>query len=138
MKSLSEVIPFVVSKFNNFIANDYLRPIIGQKPVRLFNFLAKAIDGGKIILVNLAKSRLGDANANLLGMIFAQKIALAAFSRLDQNEERRPFLFYLDEFHNYLTDSLAVSLASAFKYGLSLNTIHRSTGKSFLRLCLIW
>ena len=61
-------------------------------------------------------------------MIFAQKIALAAFSRLDQTEDkRRPFSFYLDEFHNYLTDSLAVSLASAFKYGLSLNTIHRST-----------
>ncbi|MEK7624517.1 MAG: DUF87 domain-containing protein [Patescibacteria group bacterium] len=124
--ALHEVIPFVVSKFNNFIANDYLRPIIGQTR-SAFNF-RRAIDGGKIILVNLAKSRLGDANANLLGMIFAQKIALAAFSRLDQTEDkRRPFSFYLDEFHNYLTDSLAVSLASAFKYGLSLNTIHRST-----------
>ena len=124
--ALHEVTPFITSRFNNFIANDYLRPIIGQTR-SAFNF-RRALDGGKIILVNLAKSRLGEVNANLLGMIFVAKIALAAFSRLDQPEDkRRPFYIYLDEFHNYLTDSLAVPFASAFKYGLHLNTIHRST-----------
>jgi len=123
---LHEITPFITSKFNNFIANDYLRPIIGQSR-SAFNF-QKAIDGGKIILVNLAKSHLGDVNANLLGMIFVEKIVLAAFSRADQLEsQRRPFYLYLDEFYNYITDSLAVSLASASKYGLHLNVIHRST-----------
>jgi len=124
--AIHDAIPFIASKFNNLIANDYLRPAIGQSR-SAFNF-RKAIDGGKIILVNLAKSRLGDANANLLGMIFVEKIALAAFSRIDQPESRRrPFYLYIDEFYNYITDSLAVSLDSAFKYGLCLNLIHRST-----------
>ncbi len=124
--ALHDVIPFIASKFNNLIANDYLRPIIGQSR-SAFNF-RKAIDGGKIILVNLAKSRLGDVNANLLGMMFVEKIAMAAFSRIDQIEsQRRPFYLYVDEFYNYITDSLAVSLNSAFKYGLCLNLIHRST-----------
>ncbi|MDP3052913.1 MAG: hypothetical protein Q8N22_03110 [bacterium] len=124
--ALHEITPFITSKFNNLIANDYLRPIIGQTN-SAFNF-RKAMDAGKIILINLAKSRLGDINADLLGMIFVEKISLAAFSRIDQIEERRrPFYLYLDEFHNYITDSLAVSLASVFKYGLHLNVIHRST-----------
>jgi len=122
---LHDILPFITSRFNNFIANDYIRPIIGQTR-SAFNF-RKAIDDGKIILVNLSKSRLGDSNANLLGTIFAEKIALAAFSRMDQPEEqRRPFYFYLDEFHNYITDSLAILLASASKYGLILNMAHRS------------
>ena len=125
---LHEITPFITSKFNNFIANDYLRPVIGQIN-SAFNF-RKAMDNGKIILVNLAKSRLGDVNANLLGMIFLEKMALAAFSRVDKvGERRRPFYVYLDEFYNYITDSLAVSLKSAFKYGLHLNVIHRSTSE---------
>lgn len=124
--AIHDAIPFVTSKFNNLIANDYLRPTIGQNR-SAFNF-RNAIDGGKIILVNLAKSRLGDFNANLLGAIFVEKIILAAFSRIDQPESRRrPFYLYIDEFHDYITDSLAVSLDSAFKYGLCLNLIHRST-----------
>ncbi len=124
--ALHEITPFITSKFNNLIANDYLRPIIGQTR-SAFSF-RKALDAGKIILINLAKNRLGEVNSNLLGMIFVEKISLAAFSRLDQIEERRrPFYLYLDEFYNYITDSLAVPLASAFKYGLHLNVIHRST-----------
>jgi hypothetical protein len=124
--TLHEMVPFFTSRFNNLIANDYLRPIIGQAR-SAFNF-RRALDAGKIILVNLAKNRLGDFNANLLGMIFVEKIALAAFSRIDQPpERRRPYYLFLDEFYNYLTDSLAVSLTSVFKYGLHLNVVHRST-----------
>ena len=124
--ALHEITPFIISRFNNLIANDYLRPIIGQTR-SAFNF-RRALDGGKIILVNLAKNRLGNENANLLGMIFAEKIALAAFSRLGQPEDKRqPFYLYLDEFYNYITDSLAIALASVSQYGLFLNLVHRST-----------
>ena len=124
--ALHEITPFITSKFNNLIANDYLRPVIGQTR-SAFNF-RKAMDAGKIILLNSAKHQLGEVNSDLLGMIFVEKISLAALSRIDQVEERRrPFYLYLDEFYRYITDSLAVPLASAFKYGLHLNVIHRST-----------
>lgn len=123
---LHEIIPFITARFNNLIANDYLRPIIGQVH-SAFNF-RRALDEGKIILVNLAKNRLGDFNANLLGMIFAEKIVLAAFSRINQpSERRRPSYLFLDDFYNYLTDSLTVSLTTIFKYGIHLNAVHRST-----------
>lgn len=124
--SLHEITPFITSKFNNLIANDYLRPIVGQTQ-SAFNF-RRALDEGKIILVNLAKSRLGDFNANLLGLIFVEKISLAAFSRIDEpQEKRRPCYLFLDQFYNYFTDSLATYLTRVSKYGLYLNVSHRST-----------
>ncbi|MEK9186377.1 MAG: DUF87 domain-containing protein, partial [Patescibacteria group bacterium] len=69
--SLANITPYITSKFNNFIANDYVRPIIGQ-PKSSFNF-RKIMDEGKILLVNLSKGRIGDINANLLGMIIVGK-----------------------------------------------------------------
>jgi len=126
--TLHEVVPFITARFNNLLANDYLRPIIGQVNSS-FNF-RKALDGGKIILVNLAKQRLGELNSQLLGMILMAKISLAALSRLDQSrEKRRPFYLFLDEFYNYFTDSLAISLGSASKYGLYFNVAHRTTNE---------
>ena len=55
--------PYITSKFNNFIANDYLRPIITQ-PKSTLNF-RELMDNGKILLVNMSKGKIGDLNANL-------------------------------------------------------------------------
>ena len=71
--SLANMTPYITSKFNNFISNDYMRPIIGQ-PKSAFNF-REAMDQGKILLINLSKGKIGDINAGLLGMIFTGKIA---------------------------------------------------------------
>jgi len=123
--SLANMTPYITSKFNNFIANDYMRPIIGQ-PKSAFNFRA-AMDEGKILLVNLSKGRLGDINANLLGMIFAGKILMAALSRVDvpDVEKRRDFYLYIDEFQNFTTDSISTILSEARKYKLNLTVAHQ-------------
>lgn len=122
--SLQNMTPYITSKFNNFIANDYLRPMLGQTK-SAFNF-RQALDEGKIILVNLAKGRLGDINANLLGMIIVGKILMAALSRVDMpQEKRRNFYLYIDEFQNFTTDSIAVILSEARKYKLSLTMAHQ-------------
>ncbi|MEK7146748.1 MAG: DUF87 domain-containing protein [Patescibacteria group bacterium] len=122
--SLANMTPYITSKFNNFIANDYLRPIIGQ-PRSSFNF-RKVLDEGKILLVNLAKGRLGDINAHLLGMIIVGKILMAAFSRVDlPKEQRRRFFLYIDEFQNFTTDSISIILSEARKYQLSLTVAHQ-------------
>ena len=63
-QGLANMTPYITSKFNNFIANDYMRPIIGQR-VSSFNFRS-VMDEGKILLVSLAKGRIGDINAQLL------------------------------------------------------------------------
>ena len=122
--SLQNMTPYITSKFNNFISNDYLRPIIGQ-PKSAFNF-RQVMDEGKILLVNLSKGRIGDINAGLLGMVMTGKILMAALSRVDlEAKDRRDFNLYVDEFQNFTTDSISTILSEARKYKLSLTMAHQ-------------
>ncbi|MDO8515824.1 MAG: type IV secretion system DNA-binding domain-containing protein [bacterium] len=122
--SLANMTPYITSKFNNFIANDYMRVIIGQKH-SAFNF-REVMDHGKILLINLSKGRIGDINANLLGMIITGKLLMAALSRGDSPEdERRDFNLYIDEFQNFTTDSIGTILSEARKYRLNLTMAHQ-------------
>ncbi len=122
--SLANITPYVTSKFSNFIANDYMRPIISQVH-SAFNFRS-IMDEGKILLVNLAKGRIGELNANLLGMIVVGKLLMAAFSRVDvPQDSRRDFYLYIDEFQNFTTDSIATILSEARKYRLNLVIAHQ-------------
>lgn len=126
--ALANITPYITSKFNNFIANDYVRPIIGQ--IRsAFNFRG-VMDEGKILLVNLSKGRIGDINAGLLGMIVVGKLLMAAFSRIDlPQEKRKDFNLYIDEFQNFTTDSIATILSEARKYRLNLVIAHQFIGQ---------
>ncbi|HVN26079.1 MAG TPA: DUF87 domain-containing protein [Candidatus Paceibacterota bacterium] len=123
--SLANMTPYITSKFNNFISNDYMRPIIGQAK-SAFSF-REVMDDGKILLINLAKGRIGDINAGLLGMIFTGKILMAALSRVDiaDADRRRDFNLYIDEFQNFTTDSISTILSEARKYRLNLTMAHQ-------------
>ena len=84
------------------------------------------MDNGKILLVNLSKGRVGDVNANLLGMIVVGKILMASLGRTDMPEDkRRDFYLYIDEFQNFATDSIATILSEARKYRLDLTLAHQ-------------
>lgn len=122
--SLANMTPYITSKFNNFVSNDYMRPIIGQ-PISSFNF-RKVMDEGKILLVSLAKGKIGEINMGLLGMVIIGKIVMAALSRVDiAQEKRRDFNLFVDEFQNFTTDSTATILSEARKYRLSLVAAHQ-------------
>ncbi|MEK9175810.1 MAG: TraM recognition domain-containing protein, partial [Patescibacteria group bacterium] len=83
--------------------------------------LKKAMDEGKIILLNLSQGKLGEDNAALLGAMTITKIQLAAMSRVTQKEEdRRDFYLYVDEFQNFATTSFVKILSEARKYRLNL------------------
>ncbi len=122
--SLANIVPYIVSKFDNFLANDIMRPVIAQEKSS-FNF-RELMDSKKILLVNLSKGRLGDINANLIGLILVGKILMAALSRVDSiGKDLPPFYLYIDEFQNITTDSIATILSEARKYKLSLNIAHQ-------------
>jgi hypothetical protein len=122
--SLANIVPYITSKFDNFLANDIMRPIIAQEKSS-FNF-REIMDGKKILLVNLAKGRLGDINANLIGLILVGKILMAALSRVDSYGKELPtFYLYIDEFQNITTDSISTILSEARKYRLSLHVAHQ-------------
>ncbi len=123
--SLANIVPYITSKFDIFTANDYMRPIIAQQK-SAFHF-RKIMDERKILLVNLAKGRLGDINANLLGLIIVGKFLMAALSRVDAvgGADLAPFYLYIDEFQNVTTDSIGTILSEARKYKLSLTVAHQ-------------
>jgi len=122
--SLENIVPYIVSKFDVFTANDYMRPIIGQQK-SAFDF-RDIMDNRKILLVNLSKGRLGEINANLIGMIMVGKILMAALSRVDDPTKSFPdFYLHMDEFQNISTNSISAILSEARKYKLGLTVAHQ-------------
>ena len=124
-KQINESIAPVLNKVGAFTANPIIRNIIGQ-PKSTFN-VRKIMDEGKILVVNLSKGLIGEDNAGILGAFLVTKIQLAAMSRSDipEVEKRRPFYLYVDEFQNFATDSFAVILSEARKYGLNLTVANQ-------------
>ncbi|GMX58441.1 MAG: hypothetical protein MCSN_0950 [Candidatus Microsyncoccus archaeolyticus] len=126
--ALKNMGPYITSKFDTFIQNDFLRPILGQIK-STFNF-REILDEKKIFLVNLSKGRIGEKNSELLGLIIASKLAMAAFSRIEIEEEKRnDFYLYIDEFHNFATESISTILSEARKYRLCLTVSHQFIGQ---------
>lgn len=122
--SLANIVPYITNKFDEFTANDFMRPIIGQQESS-FNF-REVMDNKKILLVNLSKGRLGERNANLLGLITVGKLFMAALSRADSpGKDFPPFYLYIDEFQNITTTSIPGILSEARKYKLSLTIAHQ-------------
>ncbi len=119
-----EMIPFFSAKFGPFITNTTMRNIIGQTK-SAFN-LRQVMDEQKVLMVNLSKWRIGDLNAQLLGLIMVSKINMAAMSRADTPEEKRKdFFLYVDEFQNFATDTFGEILSEARKYRLALIMAHQ-------------
>ena len=119
-----EMIPYFSAKFGPFITNAQIRNIIGQTKSG-FDF-RKVMDEGKILLCNLSKGKLGDLNAQLLGMVMVAKLQMGAMSRVDTpEEERKDFYLTVDEFQNFVTDSFASILSEARKYRLDLCIAHQ-------------
>jgi hypothetical protein len=92
--------------------------------------MRKAMDEGKIILVNLSKGKIGEDNANMIGSLLVTKIQIDAMARADVAAHlRRPFYLYIDEFQNFATKSFATILSEARKYKLSLILANQYTSQ---------
>ncbi len=121
---LRNVVPYITSKFDIFIANEIMRPIVGQQR-SAFDF-KDIMDNKKILLVNLSKGRLGDVNANLLGLVIVGKIMMTALARTEYLHTNPPnFYLYIDEFQNITTDTISVILSEARKFRLSMTMAHQ-------------
>lgn len=120
----AEIIPYFAAKFWQFITNAMIRNIIWQTKSS-FDIL-DVMQNKKILMINLSKWRLWDLNSQLLWMMLVSKMQMAAMRRDKMpKEERSDFFLYIDEFQNYVTDSIESILSEARKYRLSLNIAHQ-------------
>ncbi len=109
----------IQNKVGQFISAPLIRNIIGQ--VKTSINMREVMDGGKILIANISKGRIGEDNSRLLGALLITKLQLAAMSRVDiPEEERKDFYLYVDEFQNFATKSFVNILSEARKYRLSL------------------
>lgn len=119
-----EAISPIQNKVGAFVSHAVINRILTnpQKPLNL----RRTMDDGKILLVNLAKGSIGEDTSNLLGSLLISRFDLAALSRADRpEEERSDYALYLDEFHNFTTQSLMFMLSELRKYRLGLVLAHQ-------------
>ena len=119
-----EAIAPIQNKVGQFLSISLIRNIVAQ--VKSSIDVREMMDNRKILLLNLAKGRIGEDASNLLGAMMITKIQLAAMERIDIPErERVPFHLYVDEFQNFATESFANILSEARKYALNLTVAHQ-------------
>ena len=121
----AEATPAIQNKVGQFTSNALIRNIVGQEKSTID--MRRIMDEKKIFIVNLAKGRVGEDTARLLGAMIVTKLYLAAMSRVDTIDEskRSDFFLYVDEFQNFATESFANILSEARKYRLSLVLAHQ-------------
>lgn len=124
----SEMLGYLISKIGRFAENKMMRNILGQQESS-FSF-REAMDEEKILIINLSKGQTGEVNAKLLGLLMVAKLQMAALARADMDEsERNDFFLYIDEFQNFVTESISTILSEARKYRLSLIMAHQYMGQ---------
>jgi hypothetical protein len=123
----AEATPAIQNKIGQFTSNPLIRNIIGQAKSSFD--IRKIMDEKKILIINLSKGRVGEANANLLGSMLITKIYLGAMSRADVKEsnlKKLPnFYLFVDEFQSFANESFADILSEARKYKLNLTIAHQ-------------
>jgi DNA helicase HerA-like ATPase len=120
----TEAIAPIQNKVGAFLANSILQPILTQ--TRSGFDVRRVMDEGKILLVNLAKGKIGEDTASLLGSLLMTSLGVAALGRAGAPErERRDFWLYADEFHTFTTLSTAAMLSELRKYHVGLILVHQ-------------
>jgi hypothetical protein len=106
----------ILNKAGQFAASPALRAILGQASPKFD--LAHAMDHQQILIANLAKGRVGEQAANLLGSLLVSHLQFVAMGRSAlAPEERVPFFAHVDEFQSFGTDAFASLLSEARKFG---------------------
>lgn len=113
----------ILTRLDTFLRPRLIRNIVTQKEGLDFERILKE---HKILLVKLAQGLIGEENSYLLGALIVSKLQQAVTSRQGQElTEHDNYYLYIDEFHNFVTPSLAAILSGARKYRLGLILAHQ-------------
>lgn len=114
----------ILTRLDTFLRPKIIRHMVAQKEKSLD--FGTIMNGRKILLAKLAQGLIGEENSYLLGTLIVSKLNQIAMSRQEmQAAERKHFYLYIDEFHNFVTPSMAAILSGARKYHLGLVLAHQ-------------
>lgn len=124
----AEAIAPIQNKLGQFLSAPLVRNIVGQMKSKID--LNEIMNKKKILIMNLSKGIIGEDACAVLGAMMIAKIQMAAMSRINIPEnQRRDFYLYIDNFHNFVTDSFAGLLSEAHEYHLNLIIAHQYIGQ---------
>jgi hypothetical protein len=113
--------PYITSKLSRFVADTTLRNVLCQRST--LDFRAIVADS-KILLVHLARGRVGDLPAGLLASQVVSGIWRAVVARGD-SKDLPGFYLFADEFQIFADSRFSELLAEARKFRLSLTLAHQ-------------
>ena len=114
----------IQNKVGAFLADPLLNRILTAPKQDIH--VRRLMDEGRVLLVNLAKGRIGEDSSALLGALLVTTIGLAGYSRADLvPADRRDFFVYVDEFQSFTTLALANMLSEMRKYRLAFTVAHQ-------------
>ena len=123
-KLLTEAIAPIQNKIGRFLSPRLIRNILGQ--VRSTINIPEIMNEGKIFIVNLAKGKVGEESAMLLGGLLITRIYSASLERASMSpDQRKLFSLYIDEVQSFTTDAFSNILSEARKYNLALVMAHQ-------------
>jgi len=119
----AEAISPILNKVGVFNANAILKNIVGQQETISIEGI---MNEGKILICNLSKGIIGEDVSQILGSLLTTGIQTAAMRRVKfQENERRPFMVFIDECHSFITTSFATMLSEVRKYKVGLFLTHQ-------------
>ncbi len=114
----------IQNKVGAFLADPLLNRILTAPQQDLH--IRRIMDEGQVLLVNLAKGRIGEDSSSLLGGLLVTTLGLAGYSRADVDPaRRRDFFVYVDEFQSFTTLAMANMLSEMRKYRLGFTVAHQ-------------
>lgn len=114
----------IQNKVGAFLADPLLNRILTAPQQDLH--IRRIMDDGQVLLVNLARGRIGEDSSSLLGGLLVTTIGLAGYSRADSDPaKRRDFFVYIDEFQSFTTLAVANMLSEMRKYRLGFTVAHQ-------------
>ena len=88
--------------------------VVGKSTVNL----SKAMDEGKVVIFNLSKGRMGIETSEAFGRFLLVSLQCIAQRRAEirQFSKRKSVFVFVDEFQNYITDSIRDLSRGLLKY----------------------
>ena len=119
----AEIIMPILNKVGVFNSNAVLKGIVGQQAGISFD---EIINTGKILICNLSKGIIGEDVSQILGSLLTTSIQTTAMRRAAiAEQDRKPFMVYIDECHSFITTSFAAMLSEVRKYKVGLFLTHQ-------------
>ena len=118
-KNAADGVAPIANKLGAFLAHPVVRKAVcnPETPLRF----RRIMDEGHVLIINLAKGKLGSDISDILGGLIVSSIMHAAASRQDQPmHQRAPYFLYVDEFHTFTSSAFVGLLSEMRKFSLGM------------------